>query len=118
MVDEPLPNSREIRLHAEAGAIGQFEVTYHAAHAYTAMQVAEAAVKAAGSSELEKIRDAMASIAVYTVSGLYKPNEQGMSFEDGLAIQIQNGKHVIVWPNRFAEAKALPMPKWEDKAKK
>ena len=86
MVDEPLSNSREIRLHAEAGAIGQFEVTYHAAHAYTAMQVAEAAVKAARSFELEKIRDAMASIAVYTVSGLYKPNEQGMSFEDGLAI--------------------------------
>ena len=91
--------------------------TYHAAHAYTAMQIAEAAVKAAGSFEPKKIREAMASITVYTVSGLYKPNEKGMSPMDGLAIQIQKGKRVIVWPAYQAEAKFIPMPKWEDRAK-
>ena len=83
--------------------------------------VTEAAVKEAGSFDSEKVRDAMASIAVYaayTVRGLYKPNEQGMSPMDGLATQIRNGKRLIVWPNRFAEVKALPMPNWEDRAKK
>ncbi len=37
---------------------------------------------------------------------------------DGLAIQIRNGKHVVVWPAHQAEAKFLPMPKWADRAKK
>ena len=94
------------------------EPTYHAAGGWVVMQVTEAAVKAAGSFEPEKIREAMASIPVYTVRGLYKPNEQGMSPMDGLAIQIQNGERVIVWPAYQAEAKFLPMPKWEDRAKK
>ncbi len=75
-------------------------------------------MKATGSYDTEKIHDAMASIAVYTVSGLYKPNVKGMSPMDGLAIQIQNGKHVIVWPGYQAEGKFIPMPKWEDRAKK
>ncbi len=92
--------------------------TYHAAGAWTGLQVTEAAVKAAGSFDPEKIREAMASIPVYTVRGLYKPNEQGMSPMDGLAIQIQNGERVIVWPAYQAEGKFLPMPKWEDRAKK
>ena len=92
--------------------------TFHAASGYASMQITEAAVRAAGSFEPEKIRDAMASIAVYTIKGRYKPNERGMSFEDGLAIQIQNGKQVIVWPAYQAEAKVVAMPKWEDRAKK
>ncbi len=37
---------------------------------------------------------------------------------DGLAIQIQSGVRMIVWPPHQAEAKFLPMPKWEDRAKK
>ena len=30
-------------------------------------------------------------------------------------IQIRNGKRLIVWPRHIAEAKVLPMPKWEDR---
>ena len=41
-----------------------------------------------------------------------------MSPIDGLAIQIQNGKHVIVWPVYQAEAKVVAMPKWEERGKK
>ncbi len=89
-----------------------------AAHGYTEMQILEAAVKYAGSFDPEKIRDALASITVQTVRGTYKANEQGMSTHDGLTLQIQNGKRVIVWPSTMAEAKVLPMPKWEDRAKK
>ena len=64
------------------------------------------------------MRAALATIAVYTVRGLFKENKQGMSPMDGLAIQIRNGKHVVVWPAHQAEAKFLPMPKWADRAKK
>jgi branched-chain amino acid transport system substrate-binding protein len=93
---------------------------FHAAGSYCTMQVYEAAVKEAGSFDPRKIRDAMASIAVDTVRGRWKANEQGFATnpEGGLTIQIQNGKRVIVWPAHKAEAKFLPMPKWEDRGKK
>ncbi len=85
---------------------------------YTAMQILEAVATKAGSFNPEKIRDALASITVQTVRGLWRANKQGLSTIDGLAIQIQNGKRVIVWPATMAEARFLPMPKWEDRGKK
>jgi branched-chain amino acid transport system substrate-binding protein len=93
---------------------------YYAAGSYCVLQVHEAAVKEAGSFDPRKHRDALASIAVDTVFGKYKVNEQGFSTnpEAGLTIQIQNGKRVIVWPAHQAEAKFLLMPKWEERAKK
>ena len=94
---------------------------YHAAAGYAAMQVYEAAVKKAGSFDSEKVRDAMGSIAVNTIYGRWKANEQGLVTAPapgaGLNFQIQNGKRVIVWPATMAEAKLLLMPKWEDRKK-
>ncbi len=69
------------------------------------MQIFVAAVKEAGSFDPERIREALASITVETITGLYKPNEQGHSPIDVVAFQIQNGKRVIVWPKHVAEAK-------------
>ncbi len=92
---------------------------YHVADGYAAMQIYEAAVKRAGGFDPQKLREALASIAVYTVKGQYKANEQGLSMPmESLTFQIQNGERVIVWPATMAGAKFLPMPKWEDRAKK
>ncbi len=92
---------------------------YHAAQAYAEMQIIEAAIKKAGSFDPEKLRDLLATIAVYTVKGPYKVNEQGFSPPiEGLTFQIRNGERVILWPEHMAEAKLLLMPKWEDRAKK
>ena len=91
---------------------------YHASEGYATMQIIEAAVKYAGSFDPEKVRNALTSISVQTVRSTYKANEQGMSSMDPLAIQIQNGKRVIVWPPHKSEAKVVPMPKWEDRGKK
>ncbi len=88
---------------------------YRAAGGYTDMQIYEAAVKKAGSFDPEKVRDAMASITVNTIYGAWNVDERGFMSIDGLAIQIQNGKRVIVWPPNIAEGKALPMPKWEER---
>ena len=41
-----------------------------------------------------------------------------MSHMEPLAFQIRNGKRVIVWPLHKSEARFLPMPKWEERAKK
>ncbi len=91
---------------------------YRAATSHAEMQIYEAAVKQAGSFDPGKIRDALASITVQTVMGPWKVNERGFMSIDGLVIQIQNGERVIVWPKHLAEAKVLPMPKWEDRGKK
>ncbi|MEE9602932.1 MAG: amino acid ABC transporter substrate-binding protein [Thermoguttaceae bacterium] len=91
---------------------------YHASGGYSAIQIFVAAVKKAGSFDPEKIREALASITVQTVRGRWKANGKGLSNIEPLTIQIQNGKRVIVSPAHQSEAKFLPMPKWEDRAKK
>lgn len=91
---------------------------YHAASGYTTMQILEAAVKEAGSFDPEKFREALASMKVRTIKGLYKADAQGMSPIEGVIIQIQNGKRVIIWPPHQSEARFLPIPRWEDRAKK
>lgn len=60
---------------------------YHAAGGYAAMQVLEAAVKKAGSFEPEKLRNALASGMAYSLTGPYKPNEQGFSSTEGMTFQ-------------------------------
>ena len=90
---------------------------YHAAMGYAAMQIMEAAVKHAGSFSPKRVRDALASIQVDTIEGPWKVDAQGLSNREGLTFQIQNGERVIVWPAHMAEARFLPMPKWEERPK-
>ena len=98
------------------------EPNYHSANGYTKMQITEAAVKRAGSFDPEKVREAMASMAIYTIKGPYKADATGFSSSPNvighLNYQIQNGKRVILWPEHVAEGKFIPMPKWEERAKK
>ncbi len=61
---------------------------------------------------------ALASITAQTIRGPWKANDQGLGSFNPVTIQIQKGKRVIVWPAHQAEARFLPMPKWEDRAKK
>ena len=95
------------------------EPTYHSANGYIQMQLTAAAVKEAGSLEPEKVREALATMAVYTIKGPWKADERGESrnahHSGHIIYQIQNGKRLIVWPRRLAEAKALPMPRWEER---
>ncbi len=95
---------------------------YHSTNGYIKMQITEAAVKKAGSFDPEKVREALASMAVYTIKGPYKADEQGLSVSANVTghinYQIQNGKRVLLWPEHVAEGKFIPMPKWEDRAKK
>ncbi len=110
------PGMKELIEHYEK-RFGE-KPNYRVPRGYTEIQINEAAVKEAGSFDPEKVRDALASITVQTVMGPYQVDEHGFMSTDGLAIQIQNGKRVIVWPPHLAEARFLPMPKWADRAKK
>ena len=98
------------------------EPNYHSADGYVAMQITAAAVKRAGSFEPQKVREALATMAVYTIRGPWKANEQGVSrsvhFIGHLIYQIRNGKRVLLWPEHMAEAEFIPMPKWKERGKK
>jgi branched-chain amino acid transport system substrate-binding protein len=86
---------------------------YHAGTTYGALQVTEAALKQVGSFDNEKLRDALASIEVQTVFGRYKVDAKGMNSHEGITFQILRGQRKVVWPEKWAEAKAeLPMPEW------
>ncbi|MGH7343501.1 MAG: amino acid ABC transporter substrate-binding protein [Candidatus Rokuibacteriota bacterium] len=86
---------------------------YHAGTTYGALQVTEAALKKAGGFDSQKLRDALAQIEVHTVFGRYKVDAKGMNDHEGITFQILQGKRKIVWPEKWAEAKAeLPMPEW------
>lgn len=86
---------------------------YHAGGAYGALQVTEAAVKKAGGFDSEKVRDALATIDIQTIYGRYKVDARGMNAHEGLTFQILKGQRRVVWPEKWAEAKAeLPMPEW------
>jgi len=92
--------------------------SHHAAAGYAAMQILVTAVKEARDFDPENVRNALTSLKVDTVRGSYKASNQGLSRIDTVAIQIQNGERVIVWPEHQAEAKFLSMPKWEERVNK
>ncbi len=70
---------------------------YHASAGYAAMQIFVAAVHKASSFNPGRIRDVLASIRVDAIRGPWKANKRGISVPiEGVNIQIQNGKRVIV----------------------
>lgn len=92
------------------------EPDYHSATGYAGAQVLEAAVKQVGSLDREKLRDALAKLQMETVlPGMYKVNDTGVcTGHEPVTVQWQNGKRVIVGPDKFATGKAiLPDPGWK-----
>jgi len=72
---------------------------YHGAEATAACLAFVLAVEKAGSTDPNKVRDAMAGLDEQTFFGPLKFNEQGQNVTKKMAvIQIQGGKPVTVWP--------------------
>ncbi len=60
----------------------------------------------------KKVRDAIAETDIMTFYGRIKFNEQGKNIGKGMAvIQLQDGKHTVVFPSSVAEGKLVyPKP--------
>lgn len=85
------------------------DMSVHAVWGYESIYVIADALERAGSSEPEKLRDALRSTEiedhVLAQSGSIKFDEKGENVNAaGVLVQIQNGKHVVVYPTEFAEA--------------
>ncbi|HEU4423184.1 MAG TPA: amino acid ABC transporter substrate-binding protein [Pilimelia sp.] len=79
--------------------------TYHNAEATAACLALVLAVEKAGTTEPDKVRDALASLDTPSFFGPIRFNEKGMNVTKPMAVvQIQNGKPVPVWPKESAEA--------------
>lgn len=88
--------------------------TEDAANAYTAGQVLEAAVKAVGSLDQDKLRDWLRSHTVQTIVGPLKWDDRGVPDGDMLLAQWQGGNLEFILPEsqRTVDGVVNPKPGW------
>ena len=88
-----------------------------AAAGYSAALVLEAAVRAAGTLDQERLREALASLEADTPIGRYRVGEGGVQVGIKPAVvQILQGRREVVWPASLATAKwQLPYPRWDER---
>ena len=79
--------------------------------AYACVQILAAAITRAGSTDREKIRDAIAATDMVTVIGPVKFRPDGTGIVQAAFAQWQQGKQELVWPKEYATAPlAYPAP--------
>lgn len=90
---------------------------YHAAGGYGAGQVLEAAVKAAGGLDKDKLRQALSALKTTTIFGAYAVDDTGKQIgKPGYVIQWINGERHIVLPEEVAtSALVYPFKSWADR---
>jgi branched-chain amino acid transport system substrate-binding protein len=75
--------------------------------ASTAALLLFAAIEKAGSTDRNKIRDALTKVEVWTPQGKISFDEKGQGQKDARIIQVQNGEFVTVWPDALATKKLI-----------
>ncbi|GAB4405563.1 MAG: amino acid ABC transporter substrate-binding protein [Thermodesulfovibrionales bacterium] len=84
------------------------EPSYHAAEAYAAGQLIEAAIKRTGSLNRERIRDMLSAMDEMSIVGRYSVDRTGMQTKhQNLIIQWQKGKKEVVWPDETRTARPV-----------
>jgi branched-chain amino acid transport system substrate-binding protein len=86
----------------------------HSANGYAGCQLFVEAVRRAGSLDSDKLREALLTLKTKTVLGDFAIDERGFQIgHKAIAIQWQDGKRVVVWPNELASEKSrFPTPSW------
>ncbi len=88
---------------------------FHAAVSSAALLVLQKAVQSAGSTDPEKVREALQKTDLKTFYGDIKFDEKGRNTAGKMGVvQIQKQKRLVVWPPEIAEAKPVyPAPAWD-----
>jgi branched-chain amino acid transport system substrate-binding protein len=91
-----------------------YEPAYQSAESTACGVAFVKAIEAAGTTDTDKVRDAIAKLNFTSFYGVIKFDERGINVTKPMAVeQWQNGRRVTVWPSDVAEAKAMwPMPAW------
>ncbi len=87
---------------------------FHAASAWAAGKVIEAAVAKAGTLDQENLRAAFAAVELHTVLGGYKVAADGSQLAaTAFLVQILKGRREVIWPEAYRSAEpVLPAPDW------
>jgi branched-chain amino acid transport system substrate-binding protein len=91
-----------------------YEPAYQSAESTACGVAFVKAIEAAGTTDTDKVRDAIAKLNFTSFYGVIKFDERGINVTKPMAVeQWQNGRRATVWPSDVAEAKAMwPMPAW------
>ncbi len=94
--------------------------SYHGAEAYSALYVIKDVLERARVWTPEEIRKAMKATNLMTAFGPIKFEDregyQNQNFMETLVLQVINGKHETIWPEKYATKKyVFPIPRWRDR---
>ena len=95
----------------------QDEPDYHVAGGTSAALALERAIEIAKSTDPNKVRTALTKLKVTTFFGVIAFNSQGQNDKKPMVVeQIQNGKHMTIYPADIANAKIqYPAPPWSQR---
>ncbi|MBR0774033.1 amino acid ABC transporter substrate-binding protein [Bradyrhizobium diazoefficiens] len=83
------------------------------ANSYAGCQILAEAVRRAGTTESEKLRDTLLSLKTKSVLGDFAVDQRGFQIgQKAVTIQWQDGKQVVVWPDGLGAAARYPTPNW------
>jgi branched-chain amino acid transport system substrate-binding protein len=94
--------------------------SYHGAEAYSALYIIKDVLNRAKSMAPDDIRVAMKPTNMTTAFGPIKFEDKegytNQNFMDTLVMQVINGQHETIWPQKYASKKYLfPIPRWRDR---
>lgn len=94
--------------------------SYHGAEAYSALYIIKDVLERAKTWSPEEIREAMKATNMVTAFGPIKFEDkagyQNQNFMDTLVLQVINGEHETIWPEKYASKKYVyPIPRWRDR---
>jgi branched-chain amino acid transport system substrate-binding protein len=94
--------------------------SYHGAEAYSALYIIKDVVTRAKSMTPDDLRAAMKTTNMMTAFGPIKFDDKegytNQNFMDTLVMQVINGQHETIWPQKYASKKYLfPIPRWRDR---
>ncbi|MDI3561989.1 amino acid ABC transporter substrate-binding protein [Bradyrhizobium sp. Arg816] len=83
------------------------------ANSYAGCQIFAEAVRQAGTTESEKLRDALLSLKTRSVLGDFAVDQRGFQIgQKAVTIQWQDGRQAVVWPDGLGPAPRFPTPNW------
>jgi branched-chain amino acid transport system substrate-binding protein len=94
--------------------------SYHGAEAYSALYIIKDVLARAKSVTPDDIRTAMKATNIVTAFGPIKFDDRegytNQNFMDTLVMQVINGQHETIWPQKYASRKYIfPIPRWRDR---
>ena len=87
------------------------------ANSYAGCQIFVEAVRRAGTTDSEKLREALLALKTKTILGDFAVDQRGFQVgQKAVTIQWQDGKQGVVWPDEVASAKMrFPTPPWSQR---